>query len=73
MQTSITISGDEASPLIQAILGAAVGAFTIGAATNEGARQGVDETKRRRLIAAGADVIVGDFGDVSALMTRLGF
>ena len=54
-------------------LGAAVGAFTIGAATNEGARQGVDETKRRRLIAAGADVIVGDFGDVSALMTRLGF
>ena len=29
MQTSITISGDEASPLIQAILGAAVGAFLV--------------------------------------------
>lgn len=54
-------------------LGAAVGAFTIGAATNEGARQGVDETKRRRLISAGADVIVGDFGDVEGLMSRLGF
>jgi hypothetical protein len=54
-------------------LGAKVGAFTVGAATNEGARQGVDETKRRRLIAAGADVIVGGFGDVQALMARLGF
>ena len=67
---SVLVVGDGK---VEIELGAKVGAFTIGAATNEGARCGVDETKRRRLIDAGADVIVGDFSDVEALLTRLGF
>ena len=39
----------------------AVGGIAIGLATNESARSGVDDWKRDRLIASGADVILPDF------------
>ncbi len=39
----------------------AVGGIAIGLATNEATRSGVDEWKRDRLIASGADVIMPDF------------
>jgi phosphoglycolate phosphatase-like HAD superfamily hydrolase len=39
----------------------AVGGIAIGVATNEAARVGVDDWKRDRLIASGADVILPDF------------
>jgi phosphoglycolate phosphatase-like HAD superfamily hydrolase len=39
----------------------AAGGIAIGLATNEASRSGVDEWKRDRLIASGADVIVSDF------------
>jgi phosphoglycolate phosphatase-like HAD superfamily hydrolase len=38
-----------------------VGGIAVGVATDEGRREGVDEWKRRRLIQAGADLIVPDF------------
>ncbi|MBA4421283.1 MAG: haloacid dehalogenase [Anaerolinea sp.] len=38
-----------------------VGGIAIGLATNEAERQGIDEWKRNRLIAAGADIIIPDF------------
>lgn len=48
-----------------------VGGIAIGAATNEATRQGIDEWKRRRLIEAGADVIIPDFREQDALITYL--
>jgi phosphoglycolate phosphatase-like HAD superfamily hydrolase len=52
---------------VEIALGKARGAKTLGAATNEITGRGVNETKRRRLIAAGADAITGDFTDLAAL------
>jgi phosphoglycolate phosphatase-like HAD superfamily hydrolase len=49
----------------------AVGGIAVGLATNEAARQGVDEWKRRRLIAAGADLIVPDFSRHQVLLAYL--
>ena len=53
---------------VEIALGRDAGAYTLGAATNEEARRGVNPVKRRRLIAAGADAIVGDFTCTDALM-----
>lgn len=39
----------------------AVGGIAIGVATNEAERQGIDQWKRDRLVASGADVIMADF------------
>ena len=39
----------------------AVGGIAIGMATNESARDGIDDWKRDRLIASGADVIMANF------------
>lgn len=44
-------------------LGREVGAVTLGVASNEVIRQGVNQTKERRLSRAGAHIIVGDFLD----------
>ncbi len=55
---SVLVAGDGK---VEIALGRAAGAYTLGAATNEAARRGVNPVKRRRLIAAGADLIVGDF------------
>jgi len=57
---------------VEIALGAAAGAFTIGAATNEDTREGINPKKRERLIAAGADVLVGDFSELDALKAWLG-
>jgi phosphoglycolate phosphatase len=51
----------------------AVGGIAVGVASNEAARSGIDEWKRRRLIAAGADIIVPDFRESSHLLAYLGF
>jgi phosphoglycolate phosphatase-like HAD superfamily hydrolase len=48
-----------------------VGALTVGVASNEAARAGLDEAKRTRLIEAGADIIVPDFGEHAALAAHL--
>ena len=52
---------------VEIALGKKYGAFALGAATDERARRGVNEIKRRRLIAAGADAVTGDFTDLPAL------
>lgn len=43
-----------------------IGGLAVGIASNEETRRGVNEKKRRRLIAAGADLIVADFTELSA-------
>jgi phosphoglycolate phosphatase len=48
------------------------GGIAIGVATNEETREGVNEWKRNRLIQAGADIIVGDFGEADKLLDYLG-
>ena len=44
-----------------------VGGIAVGVASNESERRGVDEWKRNRLIAAGADIIIPDFRCVKVL------
>lgn len=51
--------------------GRAAGALCLGAATDEAARAGVDQRKRARLIAAGADLIVPDFRQARRLVAWL--
>ena len=53
-------------------LGKEVGARTIGLASNEKERHGIDETKLRRLRDAGADLITGDFTNPDELFEFLG-
>ncbi len=53
-------------------LGREVGAITLGAATDEVNRRGINEVKRRRLIKAGAHAIVGDFVDYKNILEWLG-
>ncbi len=48
-----------------------VGGIAVGVATDEARRTGIDEWKRRRLIEAGADLIVPDFGEHGALVRYL--
>ena len=43
------------------------GGFTVGVASNEAARCGIDEWKRERLIRAGANIIIPDYRDITAL------
>lgn len=53
-------------------LGKEAGARTVGIASNERARCGIDQVKRQRLCAAGADVIIGDYTDLDTLLAFLG-
>jgi len=48
-----------------------VGGIAVGAATDEGHRQGVNQWKRNRLITAGADLIVPDFREHDRLVAYL--
>lgn len=48
-----------------------VGGTAIGVASNESARQGIDEWKRERLIRAGADVIIPDYRNLDELKAYL--
>ena len=57
---------------VEIALGKARGAAALGAATNEETGRGVNEVKRARLLAAGADAITGDFTDLTALMEWCG-
>ena len=57
---------------VEIMLGRNAGAFTIGLASDENARQGVNPVKRERLIKAGADLITGDFLDKDQLLSMLG-
>lgn len=52
--------------------GAAHGAYALGAATDEEKRAGVNPVKRERLVAAGANAIVGDFQCWPSLLKLLG-
>ena len=47
------------------------GGITIGVASNELRRYGLNENKRTRLIKAGADVIIPDFSQISQLLELL--
>ncbi len=48
-----------------------VGGLAVGVASNEAERQGGDEWKRGRLIEAGADIIVPDYGRLNTLTDYL--
>lgn len=69
-------SGDELAVCgdgkVEIALGGKKGARTIGLASNEKAGCGVDNIKRKRLIDAGADIIVGDFLEKDDLLSFLG-
>jgi hypothetical protein len=47
------------------------GGITIGVASNELRRYGLNESKRTRLIKAGADVVIPDFSQISQLLDLL--
>lgn len=53
-------------------LGREAGARTLGLATDEEARRGVNPVKRERLIRAGADALCGDFTERDAILEFLG-
>lgn len=57
---------------VEIALGKESGARAIGLASNETKRCGVDETKRKRLLNAGADIICGDFLEKDELLAFLG-
>lgn len=50
-----------------------VGGLAIGVATNEETCQGINQWKRRRLIQAGADLIIGDYRELPKLLETIGF
>lgn len=47
------------------------GGCAVGVASNEAARQGIDEWKRERLIRAGANYIIPDYRDIGSLEDAL--
>jgi phosphoglycolate phosphatase-like HAD superfamily hydrolase len=57
---------------VEIALGREVGAVTLGAATDEVRRRGVNPAKRARLAGAGAHAIVGDFIAREAILAWLG-
>lgn len=57
---------------VEIALGKNAGATTLGVASDEDQRYGVNPQKRRRLLDAGADAIIGDFTDLTPLLSWLG-
>lgn len=49
-----------------------IGSLAIGVASDEANREGINPIKERRLVAAGADYIVGDFANTEPWLARLG-
>jgi beta-phosphoglucomutase-like phosphatase (HAD superfamily) len=49
-----------------------VGGIAVGVASDEAQRTGINEWKRKRLLSAGADLIVPDYRDLDALIEVLG-
>ena len=56
---------------VEIALGREVNALTIGIASDEDARSGINPVKKSRLTAAGAHVIIGDFENVEGIMDWL--
>jgi len=56
---------------VEIALGREVGAATLGVASDEEKRSGINETKRKRLVNAGSHAIVGDFEEVDAILEWL--
>jgi phosphoglycolate phosphatase-like HAD superfamily hydrolase len=57
---------------VEISLGKEYGAFSLGIASDEAKREGINEIKRRRLEKSGADIIVGDFLQKEDLLNRIG-
>ena len=57
---------------VEIALGRTIGARTLGLASDEALRQGVDGVKRARLIKAGAHAIAGDYRQLTAMLIWLG-
>jgi len=70
------LKGDEVAVVgdgkVEIRLGKENGCKTIGLASDELRRMGVNPVKRERLIAAGADVITGDFVELHTILNFLG-
>jgi phosphoglycolate phosphatase-like HAD superfamily hydrolase len=49
-----------------------VGGLAVGVASNEETRVGINDWKRARLIRAGADIIIGDYGEQDRLLELIG-
>jgi len=71
------MSGDELAVIgdgkVEIALGKASGARALGIASDEEAGCGINPQKKRRLEAAGADRILGDFSDLRAVLSFLGY
>ncbi|MCA9122507.1 MAG: HAD family hydrolase [Planctomycetaceae bacterium] len=48
-----------------------VGGLAIGVASDEEAREGINDWKRNRLIQAGADIIIGDYRELDSLQSLI--
>ena len=57
---------------VEIALGREVGAVTLGVASDEESRRGVNPIKRERLVKAGAHAIVGDFSELTDILAWLG-
>ncbi len=57
---------------VEIALGREVGAISLGVASDEERLHGINPVKRKRLIAAGAHAIVGDFEDADGILKWLG-
>lgn len=58
---------------VEIALGASIGAYTLGIASDEQLRHGLNPAKQARLVQAGADAVTGDFTSLSALLDWLDF
>ena len=56
---------------VEVELVADLGGLAIGAATNEASRTGINEWKRRRLTAAGANAIIPDFRNGGEILAAI--
>ena len=57
---------------VEIALGKQAGALALGLASDEYARCGVNPVKRERLLRAGADVIIGDYTGLDAILHLMG-
>lgn len=76
LMENLGLNGDEFAVIgdgkVEIRLGREAGARTVGLASDEAARYGVNPVKEARLVAAGADMICGDFSDMNTLLHFLG-
>ncbi len=66
------LSGSEVAVIgdgkVEIALGREIGAITLGVASDEIKRCGINAAKRKRLMAAGAHAIVGDYGNLDEIL-----